>query len=232
MFKKLINYFQDFLFLIFPAHCEACGNVLFKNEEVVCIKCLYELPRTKFSFDKDNPILNLFAGRLPLTSATALYSFQKDSKFRKLLHHLKYKNKPEIGILLGKELASEMKLSNNFNDIDFIIPVPLHPKRKKWRGYNQSEEIAKGISAVLNIPVAADNFIRNVETETQTKKTKDERWQNVSGKFKIVDEKLFENKHLLLVDDVLTTGATLEACGEMLVQIKGVKLSVGVLAKV
>jgi ComF family protein len=232
MFKKLVEYFSDLVFLIFPAHCEACGNVLFKNEEIVCIKCLYELPRTNYSYDKENPILNLLAGRLYLTSATALYSFHKDSKFRKLLHKLKYNHRPEIGVILGKDLASEMKQSGNFDDIDFIVPVPLHPKRKKWRGYNQSEEIAKGIAEVLNIAISADNFIRNVETTTQTQKTKDERWQNVAGKFKIVDENIFVGKHLLLVDDVLTTGATLEACGEMLLKIAGVRLSIGVLAKV
>lgn len=232
MFKRIISFFQDFLFLIFPSHCEACDNVLYKNEEIICTKCLYELPRNNFSSDADNSILNLFAGRLPLKSAVALFSFQKESKFRKLLHKLKYKNKPEIGILLGMELGAEMQKSNNFNDIDFIVPVPLHPNRQKQRGYNQSEMIAIGIAKILNINISIDNFIRNEETTTQTKKTKEERWQNVAGKFLIKDENIFKNKHILLVDDVLTTGATLEACGEFFVKIDNLKLSIAVLAKV
>ncbi|MDR2834938.1 MAG: ComF family protein [Bacteroidales bacterium] len=229
---KLISYIKDFFFLIYPAFCEACGKTLLNNESVLCTNCLYELPRTNYFGKDDNPILILLAGRLKLEYATSLFSFQKDSSFRKLIHKLKYKNKPEIGILLGKELAADMKKKNDFLPFDFIVPVPLHPNRQKQRGYNQSEQIAIGLAEILNINISVDNLIRNIETTTQTKKTKDDRWQNVSGKFIIKDEETFENKHILLVDDVLTTGATIEACGEMLLKINGLKLSVAVLAKV
>ncbi|HNQ69170.1 MAG TPA: ComF family protein [Bacteroidales bacterium] len=229
--KKIFQYFEDFWFLFFPHVCEACGTALHKNEGPVCFKCLYELPRTDYSSDLDNPIVQLFTGRIKIEKATALFSFHKGSRFRKLLHSLKYKNKPEIGILLGKELGADMLKSKNFKDIDFILPVPLHTNRLKQRGYNQSEMIGQGISAVTKIPLLINSLVRNKETVTQTKMTKEERWNNVSGKFSINDSELLKNKHVLLVDDVLTTGSTIEACGEVLLEVEGLKLSIAVLAK-
>lgn len=229
--KKLIPYLEDFWFLLYPHTCEACGAALNKNENPVCFTCLYELPRTDFCKFPDNPVTNLFTGRIKIERGTALFTFHKGSRFRKLLHSLKYKNKPEIGVLLGKELGAEMLKSKNFGDIDFIIPVPLHPKRKKQRGYNQSEMIGEGISKVTKIPMVVENLVRAVETTTQTKMTKEERWKNVSGKFVINDPEQLANKHVLLVDDVVTTGATIEACGEILLEVKGLKLSIAVLAQ-
>ena len=217
--------------MFFPTVCEACGASLHKHENPICFKCLYELPRTDYYYDDDNYIVQLFTGRIKIEKATALFTFQKGSKFRKLLHSLKYRGKSEIGILLGKELAAEMLSSKNFSDIDYIIPVPLHPNRQKQRGYNQSEMIGVGMSMVLKIPMLTDVLIRNLETVTQTKMTKDERWKNVSGKFIISDGEILKNKHVLLVDDVVTTGSTLEACGEVLLTIEGLKLSIAVLAK-
>jgi ComF family protein len=217
--------------LFFPTVCEACGASLHKHENPICFKCLYELPRTDYCYDDDNFIVQLFTGRIKIEKATALFTFQKGSKFRKLLHSLKYRGKSEIGILLGKELAAEMLSSKNYSDIDYIIPVPLHPKRQKQRGYNQSEMIGVGMSKVLKIPMLTEVLIRNLETVTQTKMTKDERWKNVSGKFIISDGEILKNKHVLLVDDVVTTGSTLEACGEVLLTIEGLKLSIAVLAK-
>lgn len=228
--KILLKYLRDFSCLFYPNSCEACITPLKLNENVICTKCLYELPRTDFCYDNENFIMQLFAGRLRLERAVALFSFQKGSRFRKLLHSLKYKNKPEIGVLLGKELGAEMIKSGNFLDIDYIIPVPLHPKRQKERGYNQSEAIGKGISQVTGISLCTDVFFRNVYTKTQTKMTRDERWQNVSGKFVVKQVEKIENKHILLVDDVVTTGSTLEACGEILLNVKGLKLSIAVLA--
>ncbi len=224
------TYIEDFWFLIFPYVCEACGATLQKNEQPICTKCLYEIPRTDYCKDLDNDIAHLFAGRLKVEKATALFHFHKGSRFRKLLHSLKYKSKPEIGVLLGKELGAEMYSSKNFKDIDYIIPVPLHPKREKQRGYNQSERIGHGISLVTDIPQLTDVLLRNVETVTQTKMTREERWKNVSGKFIIKNPEMIENKHVLLIDDVVTTGSTLEACGEILLSIKDLKLSIAVLA--
>lgn len=229
--KKILTYLEDFWFLLFPHVCEACGTALHKNEAPVCFKCLYELPRTDYCMDQENPVAQLFTGRIKIEKATALFVFHKGSRFRKLLHSLKYKNKPEIGILLGKELGAEMMKSKNFGNIDFIIPVPLHPKRKEQRGYNQSEMIGEGISKVTKIPMQAENLVRAKETVTQTKMTKEERWKNVSGKFVINKPELLINKHVLLIDDVITTGSTIEACGEVLLSVDGLKLSIAVLAQ-
>ena len=229
--KKLLEYLSDFWFLLFPKNCEACGRALSRGEEVLCFDCLYELPRTHFCKEADNPIMQLFEGRIRLERATALFYFQKGSRFRKLLHSLKYNHKPEIGVLLGKELGAEMLSSGNFTDIDYIIPVPLHPNRQKKRGYNQSERIADGISEITKIPVLVDVLIRNTDTKTQTKMNKEERWQNVSGKFIVTDAEVLKGKHVLLVDDVVTTGATTEACGTTLLSVEGVKLSIAVLAR-
>ena len=229
--KRIVEYLSDFWFLLFPKNCEACGRALTRGEDVLCFDCLYELPRTHYCRELDNPVSQLFEGRMKVERATALFFFQKGSRFRKLLHSLKYNHKPEIGVFLGKELGAEMLSSGNFSDIDYIIPVPLHPNRAKKRGYNQSERIASGISAVMGIPVLTDALIRNDDTKTQTKMNKDERWQNVSGKFSLVDANRLKGCHVLLVDDVLTTGATTEACGAILLSVEGLKISVAVLAR-
>jgi len=228
---EILKYIEDFWSLLFPRVCEACGKSLYKNENIICFNCLYDLPRTDYCYHLDNPIADLFAGRIRIEKGTALFTFQKGSRFRKLLHNLKYKNKPEIGILLGKELGAEMLKSENFQDIDYIIPVPLHPKRYKQRGYNQSEKISEGISKILKVPVLTDCLVRNMETVTQTKLTKEERWENVSGKFKIFKPEKLITKHILLVDDIVTSGSTLEACSEVLLKINDLKLSIAVLAK-
>lgn len=229
--KRILEYIFDFWHLLFPKYCEACGRILTNNEEVICFDCLYELPRTHFSSEAENPVFHQFDGRMHIEHATALFFFHKGSKYRHLLHSLKYNHKPEIGVFLGKELGAEMLTSDLYKDIDYIVPVPLHPNRQKQRGYNQSERIGEGISQILKIPVCNDILIRNVETQTQTKMNKEERWQNVSGKFIVTDSNIFKNKHLLLVDDVITTGATTESCGSTLLQIEGVKISIAVLAK-
>lgn len=228
---KILEYFEDFLNLIFLDQCLVCGNLLYKYEEILCFKCLYNLPRTDYCKFYDNPITDLFAGRIKIERATALFYFQKASEFRKLLHMLKYKNKPEIGVFLGKELGALMLNSGNFGNIDIIIPVPLHIKREKQRGYNQSYMIGLGISKIMKISLNKDLLLRNEYTTTQTKMKKEERWANVSGKFIVSDIEKLKNKHVLLVDDVVTTGSTLIACGEELLKIPGLRLSIAVLAK-
>ncbi len=221
---------SDFLNLFYPQVCEACGNALVKNERFLCTKCIVELPYTHYHKIEDNPIEQLFWGRVIVENATALFRFQKKSKYQKLIHKLKYQGRKEIGFELGKYMGAEINLSKRFNNIDFIVPVPLHKKRYKERGYNQSEWIAKGISEITKIPISTDNFIRSVATETQTKKSKFERWKNVQSIFQIENKVEFESKHLLIIDDVVTTGATLESCADKLLEIDGVKISIAVIA--
>ncbi len=225
-----MNVFTDFLNLFYPKTCEACGNILLKNENFLCTRCLAELPYTNYHKTADNPIEKLFWGRIFIFSATALFKFHKKSRYQKLIHKLKYKGKKEIGFFLGQLFAYEIKNAPKFNDLDFVIPVPLHPKRYKERGYNQAEWIAMGICDVLNTKLSADNLYRKVATQTQTKKTRLERWKNVNSIFDLKNTDEFKNKHILLVDDVITTGSTLESCAETLQKAENIKISIGTIA--
>lgn len=220
----------DFINLFYPNLCQSCGNTLLTGESIICLQCRYEIPKTHFVSEKDNFVEHIFWGRVNLEHASAYYYFHKGSKFQDLIHNLKYKGAKEIGFELGKMYGQEMKNAPAYQNIDFVVPVPLHPKREKKRGYNQSDWIAKGISEVTGIAIDNKNLYRSVETETQTKKSRFERWQNVDNIFKIRDEKLFENKHILIVDDVVTTGSTFEACANAVLGVKGAKVSIGALA--
>jgi ComF family protein len=230
-YNRIFAWFSDLLFLVYPEQCEACGNSLVRGESVLCIKCLADMPRTDYMHWDDNPVIQVFWGRVRVEMATALFLFGKGSRYRKLLHKLKYKRKPEIGVFLGKELGASLNQSKYFTKIDAIVPVPLHKSRLKTRGYNQSLMIALGISEVTGWDVYTDLLLRVHATETQTKKNKEERWKNVSGKFAVENSERVKNKSVLLVDDVVTTGATLEACAEELLKIEGLKLYIAVLAR-
>ncbi len=219
----------DFFSLFYPKACFACGESLLKTEEVLCTSCVFGLPKTHFQDYEDNPLEQLFWGRFPFESATALYFFAKKGTVQHLIHQLKYGGHKEIGVYLGKLLGQELKASARFSTLDLIVPVPLHPKRLHERGYNQSEQIASGLSQSLDIPVDTTSFVRAFATKTQTKKTREERWDNVSEKFLVTTPEALAGKHLLLVDDVITTGATLDACVQTLSRIDGVKISIAAL---
>ncbi|MDR3329151.1 MAG: ComF family protein [Prevotellaceae bacterium] len=225
MFFNLLN-------LIYPNRCEACGALLVAGEQVLCSGCRYKLPRTGYWLQKDNPLEQLFWGRLPVESACSLFFMGKGSRYRKLLHKLKYSNKPRIGVALGRLLGAELAQAAAYQSITHIIPIPLHPKRQRKRGYNQSEMIAEGIAQEMAKPLRADIVFRPQYNETQTKKTRDERWKNVQGIFAVRPGRAapLAGGHVLLVDDVLTTGATIEACAAALMQAVGCKLSVATLA--
>ncbi len=225
-----MSYFQDFISLFYPDNCLACGNNLFKSERILCTSCLFHLPKTNYHFEKDNPISKIFWGRTEIEIASAFYFFVKASKLQHLIHQLKYKGKKEIGVFIGEIYGEELVKSEFYKNIDLIIPVPLHPKKEKLRGYNQSEVFARGLSASMNIPVDTLTLIRTYASETQTKKTRFKRWENVKEIFEIRDAEKIENKHILLVDDVITTGATLESCANMLNKISGVKISIAGIA--
>lgn len=224
------NPFADLLDLIYPNLCFICGETLLKSESHICLSCLNNIPRTNYHLLTDNPVEKRFWGKAPIFRGTSFFFFQKGSPFQKLLHELKYKGNKEIGEILGRYAAAELLNSPDFCSIDIIIPIPLHPKRFAQRGYNQSEWISKGLSAVLDKPQDTNTLKRVKQTTTQTKKSVFERFENTEGIFELSGAKELEGKHLLLIDDVLTTGSTLNAAINTLLNIPNVKISIFTLA--
>lgn len=223
-----MSLFADFLALFFPHVCVACSEGLAAGEEILCSKCLMDLPRAKYAERTDNPILEKFAGRLPLTHAAALLIFRKKGIAQKLLHQLKYKGNQEAGLQMGRILGKEIREAGWKTDV--IIPVPLHKHRLRQRGYNQSAVFAQGLSEEMGVPFWEDIIVRKKFTETQTKKNKISRWENVKNVFAAEQAGLLKNKHVLLADDVVTTGATLEACGLCIMQSGCSALSIACIA--
>jgi ComF family protein len=224
------SYLSDFVSLLFPELCAACHESLLNNEHLICIDCLYNLPYTNFHLKPDNIVAQQFWGKISLENVYSLFYFSKGGKVQNLMHQFKYKGQQMIGPLLG-EIAGEQLIKNNsFNSVDLIVPVPLHKKRLRERGYNQSECFANGLAQKLNAPVVINNLVREIATETQTHKSRFARFENMQEVFRVTDQQQFINKHILLVDDTVTTGATLEACGIQLLSIEGVKLSIATIA--
>lgn len=217
---------KDFVNLLYPAQCLSCGSTLLENESLICLECLFHLPRTNYHDDPHNPVAQLFWGRVSVKMASAFLFFTKSGRVQHLIHQLKYNKKPEVGIYLGSLFGKELQRSPFFQNIDVIIPVPLHAKKIKKRGYNQSEQIALGLSKVMDIPLDTRSFVRQIATESQTRKNRFNRWENVKEVFKVNDPYKLTGKHILLVDDVITTGATIEGCVRKLVAVSGVQVSV------
>lgn len=188
------------------------------------------MPRTHYETCPGNPVEQMFWGKIPVERATSYFFYNKGSDFRFILHQLKYHGCKELGEAMGRMMACELLRSGFFETIDCIIPVPLHEKKQQLRGYNQSEWIARGISAATGIPVNTTAVVREKDTETQTRKSMSERWENVDGIFVLLQPALFANKHVLIVDDVLTTGATTVACASVFREVEGIKISVLTLA--
>lgn len=221
---------QDFLDLFYPRLCAACERRLLKHEMVLCEYCKVNLPKTGFHLKRDNVVEQHFYGRMPFGFGTAYYYFTKGGKVQNLLHNIKYSERPDIGFHIGKQFGNELKETPEIGNIDLLVPVPLHKKKLKKRGYNQSEQIAKGMAARLSKPVEANNLIRKIFTMTQTGKSRYSRWENVEGIFNVEDHTRFQDKHILLIDDVITTGSTLEACGMAILKSCNAKISVATLA--
>ena len=219
------NFIDSIIGLFYPSVCAACGNSLFHWEQVVCTRCRNLLPKTGYELNEDNPLACKFYGKVQLKAVTACFFFSKEGKVQHLIHELKYKGNQEAGIFLGQEIGRAIKEAPLFQGVDWLIPVPLHPKREKERGYNQSLMISQGISDITGIPVGDGFLVRSVNTATQTHKTKDERWENVRDIFEIRHPERLEGKYVLLVDDVLTTGATLEACALTLSAVSDITIS-------
>ena len=228
--RTVIHYIEDFIGLLYPAVCVACGRSLYRYEILICTNCLYHIPKTNFHFFRENPISRIFWGRVEIETATAYYFFDKGSRFNVLIHKMKYRGQKEIGYELGKIFGNELKTSRFFNQIDLIVPVPLHPKKQRKRGYNQSEWIARGIADSMHKPVDIKSLCRIVDTESQTNKTKYERWKNVENIFAVKYPESLKGKHVLIVDDVITTGSTLEACASAILDMGDTKISAATLA--
>jgi len=225
------EYIRSLVNIVYPNCCAACGNALYHNENVLCLDCFDDLPRTQFHLNPDNDVARIFWGRIPVINATAFMYFSRESRYRQIIHELKYHGNHQIGIEMGKLFGLELR-ETPFEEIDVIHPVPLHRVKLRQRGYNQSECIAMGIAEVMNKRVETNLITRVKRTATQTKKSRYERWMNVKDTFHIPEPDFFCNKHVLLIDDVITTGATIEACAEELLRIQGTRVSIASLAYV
>jgi len=226
-----VSLVTDFISLFFPRYCLACFGTLVKGEEILCTRCIAELPRTNYFAQPTNPVEEKLIGRLPLRHASAFLKFRKGGIVQHLLHQMKYNNHPEVGVALGKVFGHELKVAGLSTAFDIIVPVPLHESRKRKRGYNQSAKLAEGLSYSLETPWDESVSVRKHKTATQTKKSKIERWDNVKDVFAMSGNKSIAGKRVLLVDDIITTGATLEACGQHLIANGCLELSVACLAE-
>jgi len=230
MEKRKLPILDDFLSLLYPQVCAACGTLLYRQEETVCLSCRMLLPKTGYEKEDNNPISRIFWGRIPFNAVSACFFFSKQGKIQHLIHELKYKKNADAGYFLGREIGKELAQSSYYQGIDYIVPVPLHPTKMRIRGYNQSEIIGKGIREIMCCTLSNDNLSRAVASKTQTKKSRFARWENVKDIFKLNRPEEFAGKHVLLVDDVITTGSTIEACGKVLMQAPAIKVSVAAAA--
>ena len=219
MFKSIINLF-------FPKVCSGCNSFLLTNENVICTHCRHDIPLTNHHLIADNDAFKKFYGRIPVLHASALFYFHKKGIVQQLIHNLKYKGHEEIGTILGEWYAEDLKTINLLHDIDQIIPVPLHRRKLKERGYNQVTAFGKALSTSLNVAYNESLLIRNVYSKTQSKKNLLGRTEGIESIFDISFTEKNHNKHFLLIDDVITTGATLEACSRALLKIPGAKISI------
>ena len=226
----MINPLNDVFNLFYPELCSICENQLVKGEKTICIQCLSDLPITNFCKLKNNSVESSFYGRILIEEATSLFFYQKKGKVQKLIHQLKYKGNQQIGAVLGDWLGENMLLSDRFKDLDGIIAVPLHPNKFKKRGYNQVTTFGKSLAKKLEIPLIENVLVKVSGSQTQTKKNRFDRSVNVNEKFELLDNEVLKNKHILLIDDIITTGATLEACSIQLQQTKNIKISIATMA--
>ncbi|HUX58506.1 MAG TPA: phosphoribosyltransferase family protein [Bacteroidales bacterium] len=226
----IYNLWDDFISLLFPRLCYSCGDHLLRNENLICTGCYVVIPRTNYHLDAGNPVAQLFWGRCMIEKAAAFSYYNKGSRIRNLIHNLKYKGIRELGNELGRIYALSLKSSGFMSDIDLIIPVPLHYSKKRIRGFNQSDLISSGMSDVTGIPVYLNSLSRITVSATQTKRSRYDRWTNVEGIFSINDSEMLKGKHILLVDDVITTGSTIESCTNELLKVEGVRVSVVAIA--
>ena len=226
----MLKYLRALFSLFYPEVCMACAKTLAVGEDLLCVACLMGLPKTQFHTDANNPVAQAFWGRVPLHAASAYYYFEKGGNVQHLLHNLKYNGQKELGEKVGMLYGSELKESEWLGKVDVVLPVPLHKRKQRKRGYNQSAFFAAGMATALAAEAQTNTLIKTVATQSQTKKNRAERIKNVKEVFALTNPQLLEGKHVLLVDDVITTGATIEACVQTLAQVKGIKISVASIA--
>lgn len=224
------NTFHSIAHLFFPQLCLGCGRDTVQNDEPICIECLYQLPATHFEHIENNAVSKALVGRVPFTQASALYYFTKQSILQSLIFQLKYKQQSNVGLALGRLMGQKLAESKLYEAVDICIPLPLHPKKLRKRGYNQAQLLCEGIQSVWNKPILNHAVIRQRNTKTQTKKSRMHRWKNMDGVFVVRNEQLLMHKHILLVDDVMTTGASVEAFYQAVQHILGMKISICTLA--
>ena len=222
--------FHDLANLFYPRICNCCDSPLLKAEKVICTACLHKLPTTNYHLDNENATKKVFYARLSIENATSLLYFKKKGMVQNLIHNLKYKKQEEVGNFLGNWLGEELETHSGFRKIDCVIPVPLHRRRLKQRGFNQVTEFGKELAKKLDAEFIDDVLVKKSASRTQTFKKRLGRWGSIDESFMIENPEKLENKHLLLVDDLVTTGATLEACGNKLLEIKNTKLSIATMA--
>ena len=221
--------FHDFINLLYPRICHICAAELLKNEELLCTSCLHDLPITSYHLDNENPVKKVFYGRVKINKATALLHFRKKAGVQHLIHDLKYRGHREIGTYLGKWLGTELE-NTDWSNIEIIIPVPLHKSRLRQRGYNQVEDFGREIAKFLNAEYMDDVLLKISTTQTQTLKNRLSRWGKIEETLQIKNSEKIKGKHILLVDDLITTGATLEACAHKLLETPDIKISIATMA--
>lgn len=221
---------RSILDLFFPKVCFACQFQLSDFEQYVCTHCRHSLPVTNYHLDGDDSVLKVFYGRAKLEHATALLRFEKKGITQQLMHNLKYKGHEDVGVFLGKWLGTELKEAKDYQTIDLVIPVPLHKKKLRKRGYNQVAKFGQEIASQLETNYCDDVLIKITNTTSQVNKTRLGRWINNDELFSIQNKEKITNKHVLLVDDIITTGATMEACISVLNKAENVKISIASMA--
>lgn len=225
-----MNPLKDIFYLIFPPQCAICRTALNHAVKDICLTCRLELPLTYFWKKSDNPVSLKFWGHMPIETGSAYFYYMNSGKWRSIIHNFKYRKGWYYAQMLGEWYGAELRESGHYNDIDLIIPIPLHPIKKMKRGYNQSDWIAKGIAKELGVKVDLHSISRSSNNISQTQLSRSDRWSNVQGIFKVNRPEVIAGKHLLLVDDILTTGATIISCGESIARrVPSCRLSVAVL---